>query len=101
MFYDRNNVFIGIALGIVFPIVTYAVLLMLMETWDTYIDQWRVELVRSIKPRTLALVSLCIDIFVMRWYQKRRFEESMRGVLIAIGIYAVIWLVKNGSEVLS
>ena len=99
MFYDRNKLFLGILIGLAMPIITYATLLTLMETFDAYGPLTQVKLAESIKMRTLALVSLCINVFIMRWYQRRRYDESMRGVLIAIAVFALAWIVKYGTEI--
>jgi hypothetical protein len=101
MFYDKDNVFISLLIGLALPIIAYATLLVGMETYDTYGGMTQIKLVEAIKPRTLQIVSLCINVFMMRWYQRKRYDNSMRGIFIAIGIYAVIWIVKNGSEIFS
>lgn len=99
MFYDKNNVWIALCIGLALPIITYALLLTGMETFDVYGPLTQVKLAESIKPRTLALVSLCIDVFVMRWYQRRRYDDSMQGVFIAIGIFAIVWIAKYSGEI--
>jgi hypothetical protein len=99
MFYDRNHLFIGLLIGICMPIIAYATILLLAETWDTYGPLVQVKLSEAIKPRTLALVALCINVFIMRWYQRRRYEDSMRGVFIAVGIGAIAWIVRYGVEI--
>ena len=99
MFYDKNNLFIGLLLGLALPIISLALLQVFTETWDSFHITPRVILSEAIQPRTLRLVALCFNVFLMRWFQRRRYDESMRGVFIAIGIFAVLWVYTYGAAV--
>ena len=99
MFYDRNKLYIGLLLGLALPIITLALLQIFTETWDSFHITPRVALAEAIKPRTLRLVALCFNVFLMRWYQRRRYDDSMRGVFIAIGIWALVWVYFYGAEI--
>jgi hypothetical protein len=101
MFYDKNNLFIGLLLGLALPIISLALLQVFSETWDASHITPRLILSEAIRPRTLRLVALCFNVFLMRWFQRRRYDESMRGVFIAIGIFAIAWMYFYGAEVFS
>jgi hypothetical protein len=98
MFYQRNHVLVGLLVGLAMPIIGYALILTLLETIDS-VAASNLELAKALKTRTLALISICINILIMQYYKKQRAEESMRGIFIAVGILAIGWIVKFGTEV--
>jgi hypothetical protein len=100
MFYQRNHVLVGLVIGLMIPIVGYALLLSLLEIIDANAGFSQVQLASAIKPKTLALLSICIDILIMQYYRKMRAEESMRGVFIAVGVLAVTWIAKFWEQLL-
>lgn len=101
MFYNRNNVFVGILIGLAIPVIVYALLLTILELIDANAGFTQVQLAKALKPRTLALIAICFNILTMQYYRKMRADESMRGVFISVGIAAIIWIVKYSSEIFS
>jgi uncharacterized BrkB/YihY/UPF0761 family membrane protein len=98
MFYERNHVLIGLVIGICMPIIGYALILTLLEQIDN-VSSSNLQLATALKTRTLALIAICINIFLMRYYRRLRAEESMRGVFIAVGICAIAWIAKFSGEI--
>lgn len=101
MFFQKNNVFIGLLMGLALPIVVYAVVLTIFEGIDASAGFTQVELAKAIKPRTLWIIAICINILVMQYYRRLRAEESMRGVFIAVGILAIAWFARYYNEIFS
>lgn len=99
MFYQKNNVFIGLIVGLALPIIAYALILTILESIDAYAGFSQVEFAKALKPRTLALVAICINVLIMQYYKKLRAEESMRGIFIAVGILAIAWIAKYIGEI--
>jgi hypothetical protein len=44
----------------------------------------------------LAIVAIAINILLINVFRGRRWENAMRGVVIATGILAIVWLVRFG-----
>ena len=88
----EDNFVYGFALGVVVPVLGYlavdAVLGTLGSLGATGSDGQAI----AFKPRTLALVALCCNLLPFRAYAGLRNERSMRGVLVATGVYAAGWL---------
>jgi hypothetical protein len=99
MFYQRNHVLVGLGIGLAIPIISYALILTILEGIDSMAGFSQVILAQAIKPRTLALIAICVNILIMQYYKKMRAEESMRGVFIAVGILAIAWIAKYGGEI--
>ncbi len=95
-----NKVWFGIILGLLLPVVGYALLLTLFEQLDA------MELLSSkgfsqhFRQRTLAIVALCINLLPFNYFQRRRELQAMRGVSIVTVIYGLIWLGYFASELL-
>ncbi|MEY4905670.1 MAG: hypothetical protein RLZZ292_3485 [Bacteroidota bacterium] len=88
MFYDKNNLFIGLLLGFALPFVGYAIFLMTLRD------------LLHFRPQTCAIIALCINALVLQWFKKRRYDESMRGVVIATSVYALAWFYLFGTEII-
>ena len=99
MFYRKNSVILGLIVGLVVPFVTYALLLTVLETIDTYAGFTQVQLSAALKPRTLVLIALCCNILTMQYYRRLRADETMRGIFISVGIGAIIWIIRYSAEI--
>ena len=88
-----NNIFIGIGLGLIVPVMAYGILLTLYDLLDSYGLLDGTGFSENFRVRTLALVSICANIAVIQYFTKRYASQSMRGVLLSTFILAVIWIV--------
>ena len=83
MFYDKDNLFFGLAMGFAIPFVTYAILLSL-----------------PFRHSTDAVMALCVNAILVRWYRKKKYDETIRGFVIATAIYSIAWLFVFGKDIL-
>ena len=92
-FYQRNNLQLGIAIGIILPLILY----FFLQTVYTVLAQQgflRNNLSTSFSERTIGLLAIASNIIPMRYYQKHRFMvNTMRGVTIAMAVLAIIWMI--------
>ena len=91
-FLNRNHWGIGFLFGVIIPFVGYALLMILNEQIlktgnfgaggsDPIFDE-----------TSLLLFALCLNLIPFTIYQRRRWNQSMRGVLTATMIGAMLWL---------
>ena len=90
MFFKRNNINIGIGLGILVPMLGFAVLFGMSQL---------VHL--KFKTRTLMLIGICLNMIIVRIFQRRRAGESVRGVVMATGGMAVGWFIWFYEDIMS
>ncbi len=90
--WNRNSLFQGLAMGIVIPILAFGLFLLVLDN---------LESIGAVRQRTLAIIAICLNIIPFNIYQKRRFTQSMRGLATATVIYAVIWVIVYGSQILN
>lgn len=85
MLKNRNEVWIGLVAGLLVPFVGYALLL---SVNDYFINN---GMSSGFRPRSLALIAVCLNILPMNVFMSRGQGQSMRGILIMTIIYAVVW----------
>lgn len=89
----KNHLGVGFLFGAVLPFVGYALFLSLN---DFILSAGNLG-AGGTKPifdnNSLFLFAICLNLLPFTIYQRRRFSKSMRGVLGATMIYAMIWLV--------
>jgi len=92
-FYQKNNLQLGIGIGLLLPIIFFFLLqgiYGLLEQNGALANSISV----SFRERTIALLAIAIDVIPMRYYQKNRYWiDSLRGVTIAMGGLAIIWMI--------
>ncbi len=97
----KNSIITGIVYGLIAPLALFGLLWSLFGFID--MQKWLPEdntLTTNFRDRTLALVALSINLLFIKMFKKRRFDESMRGIVIATFIAVGIWVVIYGRELL-
>lgn len=89
---QKNAVWAGLLLGLILPVVAYAVLLMLFEQLDALGILSRPSATPRFRERTLSIVAIALNVFVLNYYSKRRFFlQTVRGIVIATFIGIAAW----------
>jgi len=92
-FLNRNALWVGVLVGLLVPFVGFALLLMIYE---------QLEAIGLIKPggfstdfrqRTTAIVAICLNLWPLNIYQKKRYTDSMRGIVLPTGLYIMAWFI--------
>ncbi len=92
-FLDRNQLWIGLLIGLLLPFVGYAVLMMLYEQLEALGWIQPGGLSTDFRHRTTAIVAICLNLWPLNFYQKKRFVNSMRGVVLATSVYVAAWII--------
>lgn len=99
--WDKNNVFIGLAIGIILPLIAFTSLYFLFGQLESAGMASGRGFSSSFRQRTLAIVAICLNVIPFNIFQKRRFTQSMRGLSVATVMYAIIWVVYYGKEIMN
>ena len=92
-FYQKNNLQLGIGIGLLLPIIVFYGLHGIYQLLEQN-GSLQTNISPGFRLRTIALFSIASDIIPMRFYQKNRhWIDSMRGVTIAMAGLAVIWMI--------
>lgn len=92
-FLNRDAVWVGILVGLLVPFVGYAILQMLYEQLEAM--DWITSggLSTSFRERTSAIVAICLNLWPLNIYQKKRFGNSMRGIVFPTACYVFAWVI--------
>jgi predicted tellurium resistance membrane protein TerC len=88
MIFRRNNLQIGIGLSLILVILVFSILNGITQIASL-----------AFKIRTLALISICFNMLLVRQFRKNRAGESIRGVVLTTVGLSVLWIVWFGAEI--
>lgn len=88
----QNKLRLGLILGAVIPFVGYALFLMINDSIYQSGNLGAGGENPIFDKNSLFLFAICLNLIPFTLYQRRRFNKSLRGVLGATLIYAMIWL---------
>ncbi len=88
MIFRKNNLNIGIGLGIFLPIFIFGILYGISSLMP-----------RGFQLRTIALIALCANMATSHFFNKYRSKESVRGIIIVTIALAIVWFVWFGKEI--
>ncbi len=78
----KNNIWLGVALGILLPIISYFIIEILLYLADN----------NSFRESTQQVISITANVFVFRWYMvKSKKDDTGKGILLATLIYAALF----------
>lgn len=89
---NRNNLWAGILWGLVVPFIAYAILLLAYDFADS--QGWFAEnsVSENFRARTIGILAISANLITINIFKRKRFEDSMRGIVIATAIYIMVWL---------
>ena len=97
----EDNLVVGLAMGAVVPVLAYVLLESLQgalfDLGLTAPDGAQIEF----RQRTLALLAVCANLGPFFLQSRLRNEKSLRGVVIATAIYAIMWFGVYGPRIFS
>ena len=96
-FFKRNNLLLGLALGICVPVALYGILLTIYDFMENQNLLANVSFSPTFRSRTLALVAICINLVLMRMFSRSYASDSMRGEVLATLVLVIIWVVRFAS----
>ena len=82
----NDHLLLGLLVGLVLPVVAYALLLQLGDYFSNAAGR-----PVYFKARTLALVALCLNIIPMNVFRRSYRNRSLRGLVTATVALAVVW----------
>ena len=99
MMFDRNAIWLGLLIGLAVPFVGYALLLTLFEQLESMNAVSSEGFSPTFRTRTLMVIALCFNIFPFNYYQRKKYTQTMRGLVIPTALYAIAWVIYFGKEV--
>jgi hypothetical protein len=95
---NKNLLWIGLLIGLILPALLYVILLNLFSLLEIKGAASSTGLSQNFRERTLAIVALASNLWLMNMYRRRRWELAMRGVVVATTALALVWLYTFGTK---
>lgn len=99
--WNKNSLTVGLAIAFLLPLTGFVILYFgygQLEASGVVSERGFSNLFRE---RTSSIIAICLNIIPLNIFQRKRATESMRGVVLATGIYAIIWIIYFGRYILS
>ena len=88
-----NNIIVGIITGLLVPVLAYGLWTLLFNLLTSvgvmdpsgFSASWRL--------RTVALLSICMNIIPFNLHKKWRHSESMRGLIFPTILFVIVWVI--------
>ena len=90
----KDHFLTGFLVGIIWPVMVYGILLTIMDLLDSLDILSAHQLAQDFHTRTLSLVAVGCNVFAMQYFNKKKWVNSMRGLIIPTLVFAVIWFIK-------
>lgn len=97
--FEKDSIIAGLGIGIFLPIVGYAVWLEIYDQLEAndLISGFGAE---ELRRRTSALLGICVNLLPFGFFNRKRFFNSMRGIMIPTIIYGFAWFLYFGLKIL-
>lgn len=95
MFY-RNEIWVGLLFGLLLPLCSFVLLYEVFGLLEAKGAASGVGLSSNFRERTLALAAIALNVIPLNLYRKRRWDLSMRGIVIATSLLALVWVLRYG-----
>ena len=87
--FRKNNLSLGVGLGILLPLFVFG----FFQGINSLLNM-------PFRVRTLAMIAVCVNLLLVRFYQRQYMGESLRGAAVATMLLAILWLVFFGQEIM-
>ncbi len=98
--FQRNEIWVGLLYGLLLPVAGFLVLYNLFSLLEIKGAASGAGFSENFRERTLAIVAIAVNLFILSRFRKLRWEHAMRGVVIATSLLALAWLFFFGLKLL-
>lgn len=96
----RNTILLGVIIGLLVPIVGYAIWMMAFEQLEKMQMASGVGMNTNFRERTTALLAVCMNLLPFLYFSKNNHYNTMRGLVFPTVIFALVWFGYFGSKMI-
>lgn len=93
---QRDEIWIGLLYGLLVPFMGFLILFNLFSLLEIKGAASGAGFSENFRERTLAIVAIAFNLYILSRFRKLRRENAMRGVVIATSLLAIVWLIRYG-----
>ena len=92
----QNKIWVGLLTGILFPALAFILLYQIFSILEKLGAVSNKGFSPNFRERTLAILSIAVNMILINVYRRRRWELAMRGIVIATTLLAFTWVFVYG-----
>jgi hypothetical protein len=96
----RNALWSGLVFGLLLPAVGFTMIYQVFNILDSMGAASGTGFSPYFRERTLAIIAIALNLIPLNLFKKKRFEASMRGIVIATAVLVLIWFFYFGAYIL-
>jgi hypothetical protein len=100
-FFSKNSLATGLVIGILVPLATYAVLLLIYELLDTMEVMSDIGFAEDFRIRTLMLIAICSNLIAVQRVRRTYHHDTIRGILFATMVLVMVWFFVFGLKIMN
>ncbi len=93
---NRNEIWVGIVFGLLLPAFGFLILYQFFSLLEIKGAASGTGFSANFRERTLAILAIALNLIPLNIFRRRRWDLSMRGVVIATAALAFLWLFRFG-----
>jgi len=95
---QRDELWVGLLYGLLLPTAGFFLFYNLFSLLEIKGLASGVGFSENFRERTLAILSIALNLLVLNRFRRLRWERAMRGVVVATALLAIAWFVLYGSK---
>ena len=97
---EKNSLPLGILIGLLVPILGFAVFYGIFELLDSANAVSDTGFRPKFRERTCGILGIAMNVMALNYYSKRKYMDSVRGVVVLTTVWVVVWMILFGKHVL-
>lgn len=89
---QKNKIWFGMAAGFLLPALCFVILYQLFSILEKLGGVSSEGFSPNFRERTLAILSIAVNLYLLNTFRRRRWDLAMRGVVIATTVLAFAWV---------
>ena len=95
---QRNKIWFSLIVGVLLPALCFVMLYQMFSIFEKLGWVSSKGFSPNFRERTLAILSIAVNLFLLNTFRRRRWDLAMRGVVIATTILAFAWVFFYGAK---
>lgn len=93
---QRDEIWVGLLYGLILPTAGFLLLYNVFSLLEIKGLASGAGFSENFRERTLAIISIALNLLALNRFRRLRWERAMRGVVVATAVLALVWLVRYG-----
>jgi hypothetical protein len=97
---NSNKFLSGFLYGVLLPVAGFVLLYRVFALLEIKGAASSIGLSENFRERTLAIIAIALNLVPLNIFRRRRWDQAIRGVVVATTVLAVVWVIRYGLKLL-